>query len=63
MGGTEGTADQKFRAEIDFSINNMVSCHIPMEILRQTWKNLRAVKKLRAVCFKKWANITQNQFV
>ena len=57
MGGTEGTADQKFRAEIDFSINNMVSCHIPMDILRQTWKNLRAV------CFKKWANIRQNHFV
>ena len=25
---------KKLRAEIDFSINKMVSCHIPMETLR-----------------------------
>ena len=34
MGETEGTADKKLRAEINFSINKMVNCHIPMETLR-----------------------------
>ena len=34
MGGTEGTADQETCAEIDFIINKMLSCHIPMENLR-----------------------------
>ena len=36
---------KKLRAEIDFSIDKMVSCrHIPMKTLRvKRWENLRAV--------------------
>ena len=53
---------KKLWAEIDFSIDEMVSCcHIPN-------KNLRAeVEKFKGgnitKCFEKWGNITQDQFV
>ena len=52
---------KKLRAEIDFSINKMVSCHIAMEILRAEAEKFKGGNITN--CFAKWANITQDQFV
>ena len=52
---------KKLRAEIDFSINNMVSYHIPMETLRAEVEKFKGGNITN--CFEKWANITQDQFV
>ena len=52
---------KKLRAEIDFSINKMVSCrHIPMETLRVEVEKLKGGNI--TICLEKWANITQDQF-
>ena len=61
MGETEGTADKKLRAEINFSINKMVNCHIPMETLRADVEKCKGGNITN--CFEKWPNITQDQFV
>ena len=52
---------RKRLAEIDFSIDKMVSYHIPMERLRVDMKKFKGgnIKN----CFEKWANITQYQFI
>ena len=52
---------KKHRAEIDFSINNMVSYHIPMETLRAEVEKFKGGNITN--CFEKLANITQDQFV
>ena len=52
---------KKLRVEIDFSINNMVSYHIPMETLRAEVEKFKGGNITN--CFEKWANITQDQFV
>ena len=52
---------KKLCAEIDFSSNNMVSYHIPMETLRAEVEKFKGGNKTN--CFEKWANITQDQFV
>ena len=53
---------KKLRAEIDFSIDKMVSCrHIPMEALRAEVDKFKGCNITN--CFEKWANITQDQFV
>ena len=52
---------KKLRAEIDFSIDTMVSCHIPMETLRANVEKFKGGNITN--CFVKWANITQDQFV
>ena len=52
---------KKLRAEIDFSINKMVSRHIPMETLRAEVEKFKRGNITN--CFEKWANTTQDQFV
>ena len=52
---------KKLRAEIGFSINKMVSCHIPVETLRAEVE--KCIDGNITNCFKKWANIKQDQFV
>ena len=52
---------KKLSAEIDFSINKMVGCHIPMEALRTGVEKFKGGNITN--CFEKWANITQDQFV
>ena len=52
---------KKLGAEIDFSINKMVNCHIPMETLRAEVEKFKGGNITN--CFEKWANITQDQFV
>ena len=52
---------KKLHAEIDFSINNMVSYHIPMETLRAEVEKVKGSNITN--CFEKWTNITQDQFV
>ena len=52
---------KEFCVEMDFSINKMVSCHIPMETLRAEMKKFKGSNITN--CFEKWANITQDQFV
>ena len=53
---------KKLCAEIDFSIDKMVSCrHIPMETLRVGVEKFKGSNM--TVCFEKWANITQDHFV
>ena len=50
---------KKLRPEIDFSIDKIVSCHIPMETLRADVEKIKRGKITN--CFEKWANITQDQ--
>ena len=57
----KGPQIKKLRAEIDFSMNKMVSCHIPMETLRAEVEKFKGGNITN--CFEKWANITQDQFV
>ena len=52
---------KKLHAEIDFSINNMVSYHIPMETLKTEVEKVKGSNITN--CFEKWTNITQDQFV
>ena len=52
---------KKLRAEIDFSMDKMVSCHIPMETLRADVEKFKGSNITN--CFEKWANITQDQSV
>ena len=52
---------KKLRAEIDFSINNMVSYHIPMETLRAEVEKFKGGYITN--CFEKLTNIAQDQFV
>ena len=52
---------KKHRAEIDFSIDKMVSCHIPMGTLRADLEKFIGGNIRNR--FEKWANITQDQFV
>ena len=52
---------KKLRAEVDFSIDKMVSCHIPMETLGADMEKFKGGNITN--CFEKWANITQDQFV
>ena len=52
---------KKLLAEINVSINKMVSCHIPMETLRAEVEKFKGGNITN--CFEKWANITQDQFV
>ena len=52
---------KKLRPEIGLSIYKMVSCHIPMEILRADVEKFKGGNITN--CFEKWANITQDQFV
>ena len=52
---------KKFCVEMDFSINKMVSCHIPMETLRVEVEKFKGGNITN--CFEKQANITQDQFV
>ena len=52
---------KKLCPEIDFSINNMVSYHIPIETLRAEVEKYKGGNITN--CFEKWANITQDQFV
>ena len=52
---------KKLRAEIDFSINKMVSCHIPVETLRAEVE--KCIGGNITNCFEKWTNIKQDQFV
>ena len=52
---------KKLHAEIDFSINNMVSCHIPMKTVRADIEKFKGSNIIN--CLEKWANITQDQFV
>ena len=47
---------KKLRAEIDFSINNMVNYHIPMETLRAEVEKFQGGNITN--CFEKRANIT-----
>ena len=61
MGGTEEPQIKKLGADRDFSINNMVSYHIPMETLRAEVEKFKGGNITN--CFEKWANITQDQFV
>ena len=51
----------KIHAEIDFSIDKMVSCHIQMKNLRAELEKFKG--GLITNCFEKWANITQDQLV
>ena len=52
---------KKLRAEIDFSMDKVVSCHIPMATLRG---DVEKFKGGNITNFSgKWANITQDQFV
>ena len=52
---------KELRAEIVFSIDKMVSCHIPMATLRADMETFKGGNITN--CFEKWPNITQNQFV
>ena len=52
---------KKLCAEIDVSINKMVSCHIPMATIIADMENFMDGNITN--CFEKWANITQDQFV
>ena len=52
---------KKLNAEIDFSVNKMVGCHIPMEALRTDVEKFKDGNITN--CFEKWANVTQDQFV
>ena len=52
---------KKLHAEIDFSIDKMFSCHIPMETLRAEEEKFKCGNITNS--FKKWASITQDQFV
>ena len=52
---------KKFRAEIGFTINKIVSCHTPMVTQRVDVEKLKGSNITN--CFEKWANITQDQFV
>ena len=51
----------KLRAEIGFSIDKMISCHIPMETLRTNVKKFKGGYLTNV--FEKLANITQDQCV
>ena len=51
---------EKLRGEIDFSIDKMVSCHIPMETVRVDVEKIKSGNITN--CLEKWANITQDQF-
>ena len=52
---------KKLRAEIDFSIDKIVSYHIPLASL---WEDVEEFKGSNITnCFEKWENITQDQFV
>ena len=57
----KGPQIKKLRAEIDFSMNKMVSCHIPMETLTAEVENFKGSNITNY--FEKWANTTQDQFV
>ena len=52
---------KKLRTKIDFSIDKMVSCHIPMATVTADMGIFKGGNI--ANCFEKWANITQGQFV
>ena len=52
---------KKLRAEIDFSIDKMVSCHIPMETLKADVEKFKGGYITNR--FEKWANISQDQFL
>ena len=52
---------KKRHAEIDFRINKMVSCHIPVVYLRVDVKKFKDCNITN--CFENWANITQDPFV
>ena len=52
---------KKRHAEIDFRINKMVSCHIPVVYLRVDVKKFKDCNITN--CFENWANITQDRFV
>ena len=61
MWGNEETEDQETCAEIDFSIDKLVSCHIPMEALSIDVEKFKGSNITN--CFEKRANIRQDQFV
>ena len=52
---------KKLCAELDFSNEKMVSCHIPMETLRAEVEKFKGGNITN--CFEKWANITQDLLV
>ena len=52
---------KKLCADIDSSIDKMVSCHIPMVTLRADVEKFKGGNITN--CFKKWANVTQEHFV
>ena len=52
---------KKLRAETNFSIDKIVSCHIPMENLTVDVEKFKGDNITN--CFEKWANIRQDQFV
>ena len=52
---------KKLSAEIDFSVNKMVNCHIPMETLRADVEKFIGGNITN--CFEKCANISQDQYV
>ena len=52
---------KKLRAETNFSIDKIVSCHIPMENLTVDVEKFKGDNITN--CSEKWANIRQDQFV
>ena len=52
---------KKHRAEINLSIDKMLSCPIPMENLRADVEKCKGGNITN--CFEKWENITQDQFL
>ena len=50
-----------FSSEIDFSINKMVDCHIPMETLKAVVEKFKGGNITN--CFQKCANVAQDKFV
>ena len=52
---------KKLCAEMDFSIDQMVSCHIPIDTLQADMQKFKGGNITN--CSEKWTNITQDQFV
>ena len=52
---------KKLRAEVDFSIDKMLTRHIPMATIKADMEKFKGGNITN--CFEKWTNITQDQFV
>ena len=51
----------KLHAQIEFSIDKMVSCPVPMTELRADAEKIKG--SITTNCFEKWASFTQDHFV